>query len=680
MLVYLLMFVICIFMASIIINFINGLYIKKSFIYKLIMSNNIFVLQYIACACPYIIMGNYSVEINLISVIICELIIISLFIIKKKKIYHIYMHISENDIFYIVCSLIVFLLIRISSEEISSFGDMGAYFQHTILMMKGNYGSRFVLEEIGTISETVDTSLKTMFYGTFVSLKDNIYQMHGLGTWCIFPALFGKIFGISKYMLGVNYLFILSFFNFLYGAENFIVHKRNKYMVPVLFGLSPLMLYIGKTNLSEVAVLFLLSVVICSIFCENVYSSLIVGIALGEISLVHVNGIMYIPIAMFVLFIAGVKLKKKRKCFFRINLIQGGIYIISQWYAYLVSPSYTGRQYAVISSRLGGGTFTTFFVIDFIIILFLLMNHMVYQDRLKICNEIFKFYFRNYRFIYIGIIILIVCVTLYYGYFLAFTDKFALDEIAYADSTWKIRNTYINTGISAISYLNMTNIIRATGILGGIIFLVVPFVKKQMSFVSQIFYLASLLVMVLFTIYKWDTPINYYASRYIAPVLVPLIILTLVATIENRSVIIILISCAFIFNKQYVPSMLLCATHVGQMEILEDTLEIIDSGAIVLIDTEKDIIASTLLSDLRILNNNYCYSLNDYNEVTEKYGSDMKIYIISKDNILNQFNNIDEIFNKEYISQYSLGHGEGGTYGKISTTYNINVNIYEVNL
>lgn len=652
-----------------------------SIFYIMVLANDIFAVSYIVSSVPLIMLAKYSVLNHLVVCLILELLVL-ICIRKGKNIGNFSIKLNKNELFYILSGGIVFALVFRGSEEISSYGDMGAYFQHMILMLKGGYGSRLVLKEMYTLSEVVDTHLLEMMNGgVFSILENNVYQLHGIGTWCVIPALFARLFGLFNCMYGVKYLFLLSYFNILYSVEKRVFNRLSMWIPVLMIGTAPLMLYIGKTNLSEISVFFLVSTSLLGLlrYSDFSWGYLFAGISLGSISLVHVNGLIYIPIFMMIFFVASILVEAHGFRFLMINIIIGVILMFSMLYAYIVSPRYTVAQYGVISSRLGLSTIQTFGLLDMVIVAGLILQFNIYQGKLSQFSKIIKVISEFDRFILIIMVCVIVGFTFYYGYFLCYSDKFSLDEQMYATSTWKIRNTYVNIGIGAVSYLNLTNILRATGIIGGILFLLIPFFKNRGRLYLKLCYFTTIIIMMVFTIYMWDTPINYYASRYFAPVLIPLIAIILTLTLENRRLILLLCVCVWIYNKQYIPSMLTCATHYGQYEILEDALDNIEENAIVMFDTNSNTLPEALLSDLRILNDNCCYSLDDYDEIMTAYAGKSNIYIISKDELMQMDDRVKIILNKTYISQYSLGHGDNGRYGNISGAYEIHMNIYQIN-
>lgn len=649
---------------------------------EVILTNDVFVISYIISSVPLIMLKKYSVMNHLIVGLVLETLILMYCCVKRHKtVEKISIKLSKNEGVYIFSGIVVFAFLFVGSEEISSYGDMGAYFQHMILMLKGGYGSRVIVKEMYTLSEIVDAHLREMMEGgVFALLKDNVYSLHAIGTWCVIPALFAKIFGLFNCMYGVKYLFLLSYFNLLYSVEKKVLNRMSMCIPMLMIGTAPLMLYIGKTNLSEIAVFFLISNGFLGLirYSDSLWGYLYAGISLGSISLVHVNGFIYIPIFMLAFFVASVLVQTSSFRFWLINAVMGMLLMFSMWYAYIISPRYTEAQYGVISSRLGLSTVQTLWILDIVIVSGLIIQIMIVNGRLLHISKMIKTASKFDRIIAMAGIFAIIGFTVYYGYFLCFSDKFFLDEEMYATSTWRLRNTYVNRGIVAASYLNLTNILRATGIMGGMLFLMIPFFKKKTTFISKMCYFTTMLIMMVFTIYMWDTPINYYASRYFAPVLVPLIVITLTLTLKNRRLILLLLMCVWIFNKRYIPSMLTCATHYGQYEILEDALAHIEENAIVMFDIHSRTLPETLMSDLRILNHNSCYSLEDYAEIVDAYAEKNRIYIITKSELLHVEDEAELVFSKEYVSQYSLGHGANGTYGDISGTFVIDMNIYQV--
>lgn len=643
----------------------------------LVLSSDIVALGYLIVSIILIYVGIFSVILSIIVCLVLEGILAFCFMRKGIG--------AVNNICFKRCDwimlggavLFVYIFTNISSQEISSFGDMGAYFQHLILMLKGNYNSRLTIPEYGVISDVVDHNIMDMFYGSYGYWKENQWEMHGIGTWCIFPALFASMFGLYNNNIGISYLFLMILLNLFFGIEIKTYNIRKCLAGGALFALSPLMIYLGKTNLSEICTLFIISVWFLLVDFEKreSVSNYIAACALGLWGFVHVNAVMYTPLILISFFIYGIVDKNVSKKCLITNTIVGVMFSLALFFEYKVVPSYTIRQFGVISNRLQISTVQCFYILISVIGIGLLIEFMIYKKHFGWVDKIALFFnlYYKYIFLFAEFVILIFCI--YYGYNLCFTDNMKVDEVDYATSTWIRRNEYANTGIQAISYLNITNIFRATGGIGISIFFIIPFVVKDLKVPEKILYLFALCTLMLCTIYLWDTPINYYGSRYLA-VCVFLIIMCDSLIVTDKAMLSLMAVTMLIMTKPYIPSLISCATHYGQYEVLQDTLNEIEPNMVVFFDENDTDAASLLLNDLRIINGNKCFDLSDYEEVYEYYGDEMTYYIVSSEDFYSDIS--IKLFEKKYTSLYSLGNGGGGTYGKMSGKYTIPIYIYEV--
>lgn len=236
-----------------------------------------------------------------------------------------------------------------------------------------------------------------------------------------------------------------------------------------------------------------------------------------------------------------------------------------------------------------------------------------------------------------------------------------------------MRSEYINTGISAVSYLNIVNIGRATGIIGiaAIIYYLIK--NENMNGMLKALYYLELYGLFVYTVIRIDVPFNYYASRYFIPFVVPLITVILEATTINSNWKIYIIMVSILYNHYFWPSFVQGAPFVGQYDILKDTLDNIPYESTVLCSSESVYANTRLTNNLRLLNKNRVYNLKNADEVIpiENNG----LYLIS-DIEMGQYT---LVFSKIYDVQWSFGHGENGRYSMEVGTHEIPIYIYRIN-
>ena len=118
--------------------------------------------------------------------------------------------------------------------------------------------------------------------------------------------------------------------------------------------------------------------------------------------------------------------------------------------------------------------------------------------------------------------------TAYRGYQLGWTDRFVHDPLNLA--AWTLRSQYAGTGWKALLHLDVVSMALATGVIGLPALLVQAVWRPRRLCGSgrEGFLLAAALwSLCVYTFFRVDTPVNYYASRYYIPVFVPSVMLLL---------------------------------------------------------------------------------------------------------------------------------------------------------
>lgn len=670
--IYIILFLICIYACWILTDYLP--FKSMNLLRHILEANNLFCIQYLIFSCVFLMFEVFAVWKSMICIAVFDVILsIALMIgkVQKKKWNHEKFSKEEAVLVLITICLIV-PFIRITTEDIAADTDQGAYFIHTCILMEEKSREIHSLQEMGKISDEVDEGIRTLLEDLtsyFHEDNEDVYYIHALNSWCSYTALFGKMFGLWNSMKAVNYLYLLSVFNLFYVCKKKVLNKLNVYLYILMFGLSPLLLYIGKAGLSEITALYFVTVGLIYIFEEKLVFSIISGVCIGLIGYVHVSMYAYMPIVTGISLLES--MRKKKLAYF--NVMQLLMFGLSLWYAYKISPIYMKKQYFRFTLNERISYFTIFVVIDIIVIFCVFVQVGMIKRQNKFMHKLRRMIYENYRKISIVIWGIIFISTIYYAYFMCFTDKFAI-EGGFDAGTWNLRSEYINTGIKAASHLNIVNISRAVGIVGMLIFIAIPFLSFELSDVAKTFYYISLYGMIIFTVLQMDTPSNYYCSRYFVPVLIPMIVLTLICSLNKKNWTIYFIIVALLYNHHFWPAFLMGGPKVGQYELLQDALKIIPEDSIVFCEPESHMINARLSGSLRVLNDNEVYNLNNMNEVLNFYSHNSG-YVISEreleiDGELIMFN--------IYLSQYSFGNGKNGTYDTGVGTYEIPLYIYKI--
>lgn len=669
--IYIFAFIINIGLCWLLVEFLP--FQEINFLKHFLEANNLFCIQYLGFSCGFLVCDAFAVWKSLTCVFVCSIILMVVLTVRKvkKKTWE-HKNCSKQELVLLLVTIgLIVPFIYITTEDISADSDQGAYFLHTCILMEEKSKEIHSLQEIGKISDDVDEGVRELLEDLpsfWHEDNKDVYYIHALNSWCAYSALFGKMFGIWNSMKAVNYLYILTVFNLFYVCKKYVINKLNIYLYIIMFALSPLLLYIGKAGLSEIAVLFLLSIGLNYIFEEEEIFSIISGICIGFMGYVHVSMYAYIPAVTGVALLESTR--RKKAAWFNVNQLL--MFGFSIWYVYKISPLYVKKQYFRFTLNERIDYTAVFALIELIVISGIAVQILTVKQHSQAIIKLRGIIYGNYKKISIVVWSIVLISTIYYGYFMCFTDAFAIEEGVDA-GTWNLRSEYINKGISAVSHLNIVNISRAVGMIGLLIFVAIPFWHYELSDTVKSFYYIALYGMIIWTVLQMDTPSNYYSSRYFVPVLIPMIVLTVVFTVKSKNWCIYIILVVMLYNHHFWPAFLKGGPKVGQYELLKDVLETIPEDAVILCNPESHMINARLSANLRVLNNNKIYNLDNAEEVLNFY-SNNDVYIISENEL-----ETDARFVKSniYTSQYSFGNGVNGTYDTTVGTYSIPLYIYQ---
>lgn len=632
-------------------------------------ANTLFVVQFMGVSVPFLLYERFPVLFILMILLLLNIVRL---VVSYKRNTHIKWRFERTELMVVALMCMAVPLIAGTTEDVSSISDQGAYFTHVVTLVLDNSREVHKVQELGTISDSIaqeTREFQEQLHAYYHEQGKDIYYLFGLKTWCVIPALFGRMFGIWHAMVGLGYLYGLTVLLFFYICRKLCFNSYTMAMSVVMFSFSPLVLYIAKAGLTELTMLFLGLAAFYFMLKKNTRSCLMAGICLGLWGYVHISTLIYIPILYIVLMLESSKESGSNLCY--TNFLQIGLYGLSVWFIYVISPVYVMKQFAPYTF---GGRIPLKVLLGVITVM-CFMGAAVQMFVVKHCRfvveKIRNIIYSHFRIICLCAFAIIILMSIYHGYMLAFTDSYAIPEGMDAGS-WNLRSRYVNSGITAISYLNIVNIMRATSVIGLVLFFLLPFLRKEFSGLNKILYFMGIYGLFFFTCCKVDTPFNYYASRYFLPYTVPIIILAVGSTLKSRNWAIYALIIVVLCNQYFWPAFLTGAPQRGQYKLVQDACNYIPENAIVLCNEESQMLHTRLTSNLRLLNDNLVYNLKNIDEIVKRYGN-QNIYILSE----TELDGYDKIWGDVYDIQYSFGNGPNGSYAMENGTYEISMNIYE---
>jgi len=241
--------------------------------------------------------------------------------------------------------------------------------------------------------------------------------------------------------------------------------------------------------------------------------------------------------------------------------------------------------------------------------------------------------------------IAIILFTGYRGYQLGWTTKYIPEEII-EFSAWTDRLWYANQGFQSLLHLNIFSIILASAIIVVPVIFYVFLFRPQLITDNPIIILISycvLLVISIYTFVRFDTPNNYYASRYFIPVLLPMVILLfsyLLKKLRSRVLTIIAILSVISFNFYYIFFMFQNPERTGRVELVEEIADFVPRGSLIFLisDTFSHYLLTPVLTEYhaaKVIHLDYDNNMEekDYVESIIRYSDELgfdSAYVISE--------------------------------------------------
>ena len=249
-------------------------------------------------------------------------------------------------------------------------------------------------------------------------------------------------------------------------------------------------------------------------------------------------------------------------------------------------------------------------------------------------------FFSQHRFSRVTIrtwTVLIILFTCYKGYQLGWTSKY-VPKVMLQFSAIAARAWYANQGFESLLHLNIVSIVMASAIIILPVILYVFLFRTRLvteNPYSLFVAYSVLIVLSINTFLRFDTPNNYYASRYFLPILLPLlVILYSYLLFKFKSRILNTVTIAFIltFNAYHVYFMFLNPERTERFELIEQITDHIPQDAYVFLisDTFTHRLLTPWLTEYQgnkviKLNENDDIEEKDYNQLIYRYANELDI-------------------------------------------------------
>lgn len=534
------------------------------------------------------------------------------------------------------------VVITLKSVPIAPLFDAGVYGSKTIDLINGDTTSIKTLKEYeivdGTAREELIELQRTQG-GLYRFSRDSdstpvCYEYHGLPTWPSVMALSAKCGGLNNMSQILTFIYFLICFCLYFILENMGIKKISRLLSVLVFGGSPLILYLAKLPLSE---LYITSLTVFSLFLLTEKSNeikLISGISLGAIGFAHLSLFMYMPaifMGLLVLYIL-----RREEVYGKINYIANAMLIFSLIYARKVTSLYTNGQLG----KMFKNKFDSLSIIKGICLaccLFIIVQFMFYKSP-KLQTVLKTLYVKHRRKIILCILVILGIFTLYQGYVLGFTSKLEV-----TNDSWRFRASYINQGFSSLKYLNIVNIMMATSYVA-LPIVIISMLKENKEEVDILKFIL-LYSLAIYTIIRCDTPINYLTSRYFVTMIIPLIVLLMGIAIRSVKKAIIVGMICIITSLPF--NLLLAKTeeYYGNIQLLQDISIIVGKESIVLINPEDTFLSYQLTTNLREYNRNLVFNLHSIGNI-KKIAGNTPVYALSMAELDDE--GYEKVFEKTY--------------------------------
>lgn len=531
---------------------------------------------------------------------------------------------TKECVFFFIAILFFLPWISVKGETLRTGSDVGFYYSKAVDLMFHDTHNVKIVKEFGNLSKNIDDSYLKLLsdqYYNYVNTDSILnYTYHSLYVWPSLLALFGSVFGLENIALCLTVLYIGSIGNMWYIIRRFEKQILSKYLVFILFGFSPIIIYLSKLTFSEMVYIYILTSGILFLVGKEKKEYLLSGVMFGTLEALHFSTILYLPIILLLLVCIAL-VKKERKYFkvARVSLFLFALFFICNFKS---SPMYSHNQIvASFGKNLGWNTW--YYVILIISLLGFVV--LIYADKIlewKISDKLSEYLNRYTRRVLQIISCVLIMGIMYKAYVLGFTSIMAI-----GGGSWELRSQYANQGLESLWHTNIYSIILALSYIGLPYIYIKLFSRKDWNGILSALYSAFFYTLSIYTFIRSDTPSNYYGSRYFAIFLIPIsvILICYLASVKREIAIITIV--AVLTSLPYNAFLKQEIAYAGTKYILNDAKECIEKNTLVLLDVDKNAV-QILATNLQEINGNKVYDIGAKQDIETLY-PDEKIYLIS---------------------------------------------------
>ena len=272
----------------------------------------VFICEYCVLSSLLLVIDTFSVNGVLLLILLIHIFL--LFVRRNEKLAQFIW--TKECGYFIIALLFLLPWISMKGETLRTGSDVGFYFSKAIDLMFGDTKSVKTIEEFGEISKGIDNSylniLSAQYFDFLITENTISYTYHSLYIWPAVLALFGSVFGFYNSPMCLTFLYVGVIGNMCYSLHRIANRKYAKYLVLLLIGFSPPIIYLAKLTFSEMLFIYILTSGILFLTDNSSKWIYLSGIMFGTLETLHFSTIMYLPIILCILVLIGVIQKEKK--------------------------------------------------------------------------------------------------------------------------------------------------------------------------------------------------------------------------------------------------------------------------------------------------------------------------------------------------------------------------------
>ncbi|HTP25705.1 MAG TPA: hypothetical protein VMK12_08605 [Anaeromyxobacteraceae bacterium] len=413
--------------------------------------------------------------------------------------------------------------------------------------------------------------------GTYLPASDRArFHFQFFPGWPMVMALWAGIFGVAQASAALVFLYGLSVLLFGLLLERLAEGAAPRVVSLTIFASSPLLLFFSKYSTSEMLLLFLFLFALHFLGGQSRWRAVLAAAGVLLFAVSHSSTFLYAPLLLLLVLEVCRSADRRLALFCTIAfaaLLVGlplGQYF-SPFYVHDIFRISFSFLPAVDPAAAGFGLVAAFYAVGLVLSFTLLLRGSRplpglagWADRAE----------RRLRGTVFPALVLMTAWTVWRGYQLGWTDHFAEGPIGGA---WGQRMEYVGRGWAAVAHLDIVSMVMATSLVG--LPAVVALVLRRgraasASPVPAFLLVATLWTVAVYTFFRVDTPVNYYASRYFLPVLVPATMLLLGSLLGHlrspRGQLSLLALVGLSFNLYFDRGLYRHPSETGQLSFVED--------------------------------------------------------------------------------------------------------------